>query len=265
MLINSKHLRGLSIHATDGELGTVDELYYEDETWVIRYLTVDTGNWLSGRHVLISPISVLQIDWDAKSLSVNLTKKQVENSPDIDTHQPVSRQHEADYYGYYGYPFYWGGPYLWGTGFYPEDLAASIAAPSKSLEKIQIESADAHLRTADALIGSHVEASDGVAGHVDGLILDDKTWTIRYLEVATRDWWPGKKILLSPAWVERIKPEDSKLYVSLNREAMKNSPAYEEFSPITREYENQLHLHYNRPPYWQHETQHKSSFSLSDV
>ena len=114
MLTNVTFLKGLVIQATDGELGTVDQFYFDDETWAIRYLTVDTGGWLGGRQVLISPISVVHADWPAKRLDVALTKKQVENSPDIDTHQPVSRQHEAEYNGYYGYPYYWGGPYMWG-------------------------------------------------------------------------------------------------------------------------------------------------------
>ena len=189
----------------------------------------------------------------------------MENSPDIDTHRPVSRQHEADYHGYYGYPYYWGGPYLWGTGFYPEELASSPASVRESLDKIRTELGDAHLRTTEALTGCHVEASDGEAGHVDGFIVDSKAWAIRYIEVATRDWWPGKKILLSPAWIERVTPEDSKLYVSFSRETIKNSPEYMESLPISRQYENELHLHYDRPPYWRHEVQHRSSFSLSSV
>jgi len=110
MLTNATFLKGLVIHATDGELGTVDQFYFDDETWAIRYLTVKTGGWLSGRDVLISPISIIRTDWPAKRLDVTLTKKQVEHSPDIDTHQPVSRQHEADYSTYYGYNNYWGGP-----------------------------------------------------------------------------------------------------------------------------------------------------------
>jgi hypothetical protein len=95
MLKNANHLKGLVIRATDGEIGTVDQLYFDDETWAIRYLMIETGGWLGGRRVLISPISVVHTDWQAKRLDVALTKKQVENSPDIDTHKPVSRQHEA--------------------------------------------------------------------------------------------------------------------------------------------------------------------------
>jgi hypothetical protein len=119
MLTNVTFLKGLVIQATDGELGTVDQFYFDDETWAIRYLTVETGGWFDGREVLISPFFVVRADWQAKRLDVALTKKQVEKSPDINTHQPVSRQQEAAYLGYYGYPFYWGGPYLWGPAYYP--------------------------------------------------------------------------------------------------------------------------------------------------
>ena len=126
MLTNARNLKGFAIRATDGEIGTVDQFYFDDETWAIRYLMVETGGWLGGRRVLISPISVVRADWQAKRLDVSLTKKQVENSPDIDTHKPVSRQHEAAYLGYYGYPNYWGGPYMWGPAFYPAGLANPV-------------------------------------------------------------------------------------------------------------------------------------------
>src|SRR3984885_4236237 len=131
MLRNAKDLHGFAIRATDGELGTVDELYFDDETWAIRYLTVETGGWLGGRQVLISPISVVGTEWQARRLDVALTKNQVENSPNIATHQPVSRQHEAAYYGYYGYPYYWEGPYLWGPAFYPSALAIPTTASTE--------------------------------------------------------------------------------------------------------------------------------------
>ena len=116
MLTNVNQVKGLVIRATDGEIGTVDQLYFDDETWAIRYLTAATGGWLSDREVLISPFSVTNVDWQGKRLDVALTKKQVENSPNRDTQRPVSRQYETEYLGYYGYPNYWGGPFLWGPG-----------------------------------------------------------------------------------------------------------------------------------------------------
>src|SRR3954469_10555939 len=100
MLRNVKDLRGYAIHATDGVIGHVDDFYFDDEAWAIRYLVVETGTWLPRRQVLISPLSIGHPDWSAQLLPVSLTKAQVRDSPDIDTRVPVSRQHEATYHRY---------------------------------------------------------------------------------------------------------------------------------------------------------------------
>jgi hypothetical protein len=266
MLTNATHLKGLVIRATDGELGTVDQFYFDDETWAIRYLMVETGGWLGGRPVLISPFSVVHADLLDKRLDVALTKKQVEKSPDINTHLPISRQHEAAYLGYYGYPYYWGGPYMWGPAFYPAGLASLETASTETLtDRSGKESTDSHLRSTEAVTGYDIEAADGEIGHVNGFVVDDEAWAIRYIEVATRNWWPGNKVLVSPAWVERVSWTDSKVYVGLSREAIKNAPEYADSTPITREYENRLHLHYGRPPYWLREAEHRSTLALSGV
>jgi hypothetical protein len=265
MLTNASFLKGLAIHATDGELGTVDQFYFDDETWAIRYLTVETGGWLGGRQVLISPMSVLHTDFAAKRLDVSLTKKQVENSPDINTHLPVSRQHEAEYSLYYGYPYYWAGPYLWGPLPYPADLAIPTTASTKAAGKIETESTDSHLRSTEAITGYYVAATDGEIGHVDGFVIDDEAWAIRYVEVATRNWLPGKKVLISPAWIERVSWAESNISVGLSREAIKSCPEYLLSRPLTREYEDQLHAHYGRPPYWVHDAKHRSSLAMSSV
>jgi hypothetical protein len=262
MLTNATRLKGFAIRATDGELGTVEEFYFDDESWAIRYLVVETGGWLGGRKVLISPLSVTHADWYARHLDVSLTKKQVENSPDIDTHQPVSRQYEVEFMGYYGYPFYWGGPYPTGSGLYPAGMDIAAAASAEiPIENIRRDPGDSHLRSSAAVTGYHIEASDGEIGHVDGFIVDDEDWAIRYIEVGTRNWWPGKKVLVSPAWIESVSWPDSKVVASLSREAIQNAPEYLESNPINREYERQLYLHYGQPPYWVNQTEPKSFLS----
>lgn len=266
MLMNSKHLNGLVVRATDGEIGTVDQFLFDDETWAVRYLTVDASGWLGGRRVLISPISIVGADWQAKRLDVSLTKKQVENSPDIDTHKPVSRQHEIAFSGYYGYPFYWGGSDLWGSMPYPSGLAARTAPLSNLVaDRAGIVPSDLHLRNSQEVMGYHMEATDGEIGHLDGFVLDDESWAIRYVEVATRNWWPGKKVLVSPAWIARVSWPASKVYVGLTRDAIQNGPEYTESMPITREYENKLYFHYGRPPYWQLAAEREAAYSLSGV
>jgi hypothetical protein len=251
MLTNASHLKGLVIRATDGELGTVDQLYFDDETWAIRYLTVDTGGWLGGRKVLVSPVSVLSTDWPARRLDVSLTKKQVKDSPEIDTRQPVSRQHEAAYLDYYGYPYYWGGPYLWGPSLNPSGMGMPPAGSMQAIpDRVRRQWTDSHLRDMDTVTGYRIEAADGEIGHVGGFVVDDENWAIRYIEVATRNWWPGKKVLVSPAWIERVSWTDSKVFACLTRKAIHEAPEYVDSKPITRAYEHQLYLHYGQPPYW---------------
>jgi len=266
VLTNATHLKDMVIRATDGEIGTVDQFYFDDEAWVIRYLTVETGGWLGGRQVLISPISVVHTDWQARRLDVALTKLQVKNSPGIDTHQPVSRQHEAAYLDYYGYSYYWVGPNMWGPVLYPSGLPIPTADFEEALsDQSRRESQDSYLRGNEAVTGYHIEASDGEIGHVEGFVMDDETWAVRYLEVATKNWWPGKKVLVSPAWIQRVSWTDSRVYIGLSREVVKKAPEFVESSSITREYEDQLHRHYGQPPYWLHEAEDEPSFSLTGV
>jgi hypothetical protein len=215
--------------------------------------------------VLISPFSILRADWGAKRLDVALTKTQVENSPDILTHQPVSRRHEAAYNQYYGYPYYWGGPFLWGPALDPAGLTLPTTSSDAIENRTESESADSHLRSSEAVTGYSIEAPDGEIGHVDGYVVDDRAWAIRYIEVATRNWWPGKKVLVSPAWIERVSWPESKVHVGLSREAIKDAPEYAESTPVTREYESKLYNHYGRPPYWLREAGRQSSPSLSGV
>jgi hypothetical protein len=253
MLRNITQLKGFAIRARDGEIGTLEQFYFDDESWAIRYLVVNAGDWLGGRLVLVSPFALRQAEWESQRLDVALTKKQIEDSPPIDTHKPVSRQNEALYLGYYGYPYYWGGPYMWGLASYPAGLTVDREAVTEA-EKLRAragkESPDSHLRSTDEVTGYHIEATDGDIGHVKDFLVDDETWAIRYLEVDTRNWWPGKKVLVSPQWIDNVSWPDSKVYVNLTRETIKNGPEWDESTTITREYENRLYDYYDRSPYW---------------
>jgi len=249
MLRSVNDLKGLSLRATDGEIGSVDQFYFDDETWTIRYLVVDAGSWLVGRMVLISPISLGNVDWAAKLLEVTLTRKQVENSPNIDTHKPVSRQHEAEFLGYYGYPFYWGGTDLWGPVLHPADLSERTAtAEARSVPKQ--ESIDRHLRSTNEVNGYYIQAVDGEIGHVEDFLVDEETWSIRYMVVDTQNWWPGKKVLVSPQWIESISWKESKVHVDLSRETIKDGPEYDDSGPVTRQYEELLFGNHDRGGYW---------------
>jgi len=245
MLNKAKTLKGYKLSSLDGEIGKVMEFYFDDRHWTIRYLVADTGNWLTGRQVLISPYALVAANKDEEHISVNLTKKQIENSPSLDSDKPVSRQFEETYYGYYGWPIYWNGPYVWGTNPYIE------RDRKKWKELTKAEKAwDHHLRSTNDVSGHDIQATDGEIGHVEDFIIDDETWEIRYLIIGTKNWWPGKEVLISPQWIERVSWDESKVFVNLSRETIKQSPEYTEESLLTRDYETDLHGHYNRQGYW---------------
>lgn len=244
ILIKAKALRGYTLLSLDGEIGTVKEFYFDDQQWTIRYLVAETGDWLTDRQVLISPQALIIANKESQHLVVNLTKKQIEDSPSLDSDKPVSRQFEEAYYGYYGGETYWAGPYVW--GLQPYVVTKDDAIDSAPKDKVW----DPNLRSTNAVSGYDIQATDGPIGHVGDFIVDDETWTIRYLVVDTQNWWPGKKVLISPQWIERISWDNSKVFVNLLSETIKLSPEYTEEALLTRDYEAGLHQHYNRLGYW---------------
>ena len=252
MLSKAKTLKGYKLNSNDGEIGKVKEFYFDDRHWAIRYLVADTGNWLTGRQVLISPYALVATIREEQHITIDLTKKQIEDSPSLNSDKPVSRQFELAYYGYYGYPTYWGGPYMWGP--YPY----LVRDREKWNESTRTEKAswDPHLRSTHDVSGHHIQAADGEIGHVEDFIIDDETWAIRYLIIDTRNWWSGKKVLISPQWIERVSWSESKVFVNLSRDTIKKSPEYAEASLLTRDYETGLHRHYNRQGYWVDEKEH---------
>ncbi|MGH7927671.1 MAG: PRC-barrel domain-containing protein, partial [Candidatus Binatia bacterium] len=192
MLKSVDDLNGYTVEATDGDVGSVVEFYFDDDNWTVRYLIADTGSWLMGRKVLISPMALGKVDWNAEILHVHMTRERVEHSPGIDTDKPVSRQHEMTYHDYYGYPYYWGGPYLWGPAGYPSGYRGtySPAHPrtvEKELDAAKRQQDDVHLRSTKEVTNYHIEASDGDIGHVKDFLIDDESWTIRYLVIDTRN------------------------------------------------------------------------------
>jgi uncharacterized protein YrrD len=231
MLINAHNLKGAAIIARDGAIGEVDDFYFDDERWTVRYLVVNTGAWLFRREVLVSPISIEKVDDANNQVIVNLTRNQVKDSPDIDTQRPVSRRHETAFMDYYGYPYYWGGPYLWGDAAFPASLAMPPAAESQiaaaaARRREYEESCDEHLRSVNEVTGYHIGATDGEIGHVDDFVIDDGDWAIRFIVIKTGGWLSGRKTLVSPQTIERISWTESKMFVNLTRDQIASSPEY---------------------------------------
>lgn len=255
MLRSGRALEGLTIHGSDGAVGTVDEFYFDDSTWVIRYWVVDTGTWLSGRRVLVSPFSLGEVQWSARTLQLSITREQVRSSPPVESHRPVSRQKELEYLQYYAYPAYWGGPGLWGAADFPLASLQVANAVQQDQERDSAgarpqESEDSHLRSSREVTGYRIGATDGELGHVEDFLLDDGTWAIRYVVVDTSSWWGGRRVLIAPAWIRSVSWPEAEVFVELDREAIKTAPPYDRHAPITREYEERIHEHYGRPGYW---------------
>jgi hypothetical protein len=259
-----RDLQGYAIRATDGVIGKVADFFFDDEDWVIRYLVVDTGTWLVGRRVLISPAAIGHPDWSAQLLPVSLTKDQIEHAPDIDTRKPVSRQHETQFLAYYQYPVYWGGAGIWGMGGYPgslttEDAFRAEMKARRDAETAKMASEDVHLRSCNAIMGHHIHAIDGEIGHVQNFLVDDDTWAIRYLVVDTSNWWVGKHVLVAPQWIKDVSWADAMVSIDLSRQALKNAPPYDSSVPLDRQREIAIYEHYERQGYWTTETNREPS------
>jgi hypothetical protein len=248
------HLQPLSnlmccrLHAVDGEIGKVEALYFEDASWKVRYLLVDTGDWLAGRRLLISPVAVGEVREDEKRIYIELTRRQIGNSPPLDAEQPVSRCYEEEYYQYYDWPLYW-----------DEDRPSSgVVQSSYSLasepfagREARVQHKEMHLQITTRVNGCVILAQDGAFGLVRDLIVDTRYWMIRYLAVDAHRGHPGRHALVSPGWIERVNWGDRLMNIGLASRAIESAPSFDPCSGISRDYETRLFRHYGRRAYWQ--------------
>lgn len=271
MLRSADALIGYGIQALDDILGRSHDFLFDDHEWVIRYLVVDTRDWLPGRKVLIATRELGQPDWSTRLFPVNLKREQVENSPKLDLDKPISRQDERDIHEHYGWAYYWQPAYMGEVGFPPqtmgpmgEPVGSHFARPAPSGENISPdneprptreepqpkEGPDPNLRSFREVEGYRIQASDGEIGHVADVIFDDEDFAIRYLVVDTRNWLPGRKVLVSPVWIFDINWSEHDVFTDLPRETIKHSPEYDPTTPVNRDYEEKLYDYYGRPAYW---------------
>lgn len=222
MLRSARGLVGFTIGASDGDMGQIETLYFDDQHWTVRYFVVDTSEWLSGHQGLVSPVCVRRPEWQARRLPVALTRAQVQAGPSVDAHRPISRQYEIAFSQYYGIPSYW---------------------PTASV--------DEHLRSTEDVRGYSLHATDGALGHVEDFLVEDLTWRIRYMKVDTGNWWPGTRVLVAPEWIERVGWQDSAVVVALPRDVIKNAPEYDSAQALDRAYEQRLYDFYGHSGYWE--------------
>lgn len=269
MLHHAKHLSGYDLKCHDGDIGSVKEFYFDDEHWTIRYLVVNTGLWLFGRKVLISPQGIRSVDQNGEHIAIDLTKQQIEDSPPLESDQPVSRQYQESYLRYYGWSSYWGTSSMLGMSPYfgvplgvgGHRLGDSTAdssyldpnrgkpEPDDTVDPTMIQEPphDLHLRSTDEVSGYDLVAEDGEIGTIKDFIIDDTTWQIRYLVAETGSWWSGKRILIAPSWVADIRWSDGKVFIRKSRDEIKQAPEFLDIASLTPDFEEQLRQHYQSP------------------
>ena len=228
MLQSIKQLSGKKLGASDGDIGHVKDFYFDDRSWAVRYVVADTGSWLPGRQVLLSPHAFGGLHQALKVLTVNLTRKQIEASPSIELHKPVSRQYEEEYHRYYGWPYYWEGDGLWG-GMRGFPILESPTSPAPSGHPAPVDGkhkrSDAHLFSAQAVNGYHLKATDGTTGHVCDFMMDTQSWVIRQLVIKTGHRFTGKEVVIPVNSVDSICYDESTVFVNLTMEAVEKYPA----------------------------------------
>ena len=224
MLRTADSLRGYSLAASDGQIGRVKDFYFDDRTWTVRYLVANTGNWLMDKLVLISPKTLGAVEQDRDIIDTSLTKKQIEDSPPAESDKPFSDHLELRYFPFNGWP--------------------AIYMPDEHGHE------DVHLRSTAEVTGYSVAAIDEHIGHIADFLIDDSDWAIRYLVVDTKDWLPGKQVLMSPEWIREINWNDYSVHVDVRRDTIETSPEFVRDAPLSREYEADLCRHYGKDGYW---------------
>ena len=244
MLREFDRLLGGTIQARDEELGRIEDIYFEDREWTVRYLVADTRRWLPGRKVLLVPDIVERTEDGDGGIAVALTAQQVKDSPKIEDDAPVSAEQQRALHDFYGWRPYWVA--------YP-GYAGPIALPPLT-RRGTVQSFESgpgpHLRSAREVKGYAIAAIDNTIGHVESFLVDDAEWVLRYFVVDTRNWLPGRKVLLSPAWIEGVSWAERNVRVDLPRERIEEAPAYEPDGSLTRDDEVRLFAHYGRTAYW---------------
>ncbi|MDQ2087423.1 PRC-barrel domain-containing protein [Herbivorax sp. ANBcel31] len=253
MLLRSlKEMIGYKISAKDGEIGKVNDFYFDDRKWVVRYLVDKTGFWLFGRQILISPSSFEKPNWSGEQFHVSLTIEQVENSPPIDSQKPVSRENEDKIAKYYSWPNYWNGLGVpLGTAYAPPSQQPLIFKETNRNISQDNELKDEGLRSTVEVTGYEVSTIDGNLGYVEDFIVDDESWLIRYMVLDTKKNLDGKKVLIAPEWINFISWNQKKFSVNIPKESIQKCPDFDVSLPISREYEELLYNHYGCEKYWE--------------
>jgi hypothetical protein len=238
MLRRINELMGYVISAEDGEIGRGKDFLFDDRHWAIRYMVADTGKWLPGRKVLVSPIALEKPNWEDQRFPVQLTQEEIKESSSLDEDAPISRQYESSWFDYYSWPYYWVGGGIWGASPYPTALFL------KRLEKVVekgLEPEESHLRSVNEVTGYQILSKEGKIGHAEDFLVEEETWVLRYIVISIHDGLPERKVLVAPTWVTWVDWISMQIKIELTTEAVKQSLEYDPSVPVDRSYEVRLH------------------------
>ena len=264
MLFAVSGLIGCPVQASDGEVGAVKDFLFDDKTWKIRWMAVDASRLAArpppGVHSSVSDCSAGaaakahatddELSGETLALTVNLTKAQIAAGPHAHEHDPVTRDMEALLYDYYAWDPYWGASHFGGAALpnAESQIVDDAARREADAEIPPLDGAD-HLHSVAEFKGYYVHAVDGDIGHVENLLADDANWEIRYLVIATRNWWPGKVVQLSPYAVKDIDWFGEHVNMNVSRDQVRSAPAWDPLAMADEVSEDQLHRHFGWPGY----------------
>jgi len=251
MVFRIKQLIGSHVQASDGAIGKIKDVYFDDHGWTIRYLVVETRAFFEGAQVLLSPLCVSHIDWNHHQVQLKLDMNRIKASPPIDTDKPVSRQHEEQYFDYYGYPYYWTDPSLWLKESYPVGLSGAAPVSHNLAGTHGSAPLDPRLRSANEVIGYGIHTTAEPIGHIEDFLIDSLTWAMRYIVVDTRHWFSGGHVVIPPNWIKAVDWDQRIVQAAVNPESVRNAPEFTSKTDFSPAFEAGLYKHYQRDPNWQ--------------
>jgi sporulation protein YlmC with PRC-barrel domain len=229
MLRSASKIIGYRLNGVDGEVGRAVDFLLDDTVWEVRYLVVETGPWLDGRRVLISPSALCKGEWTSRRLVLDATREKIESAPSLEGDGPVSREHELELSRHYG----------WDVGGFSLLGDSAEVPPPAVVPPVREEPA---LRSLKELLGQALAAEDGGVGHVEDLIVDDDDWACHHLVVGSKNWLSGRKILVPVEWIKKVNWADHQVEVERSASSLESEP---EFNPLAPVYERSI---YERQP-----------------
>jgi len=236
MLRRSGELQWSQVISLDGEIGKVRDVCFDEASWMVRYLIVDTGGWLSGRKVPIDPRSVELIDRNLHTVWVSLSRAQIESSPRIDIGELGAREHEMQLNRHYGYGSCWTHSMPWGNG-------QVSPARRSAAEALEIDAPSACLRGARQMLDFTLITVDGHVGLIKDFFFDDETWALRYLIVQTGSWLLGRRVLVSADRVRRVDWSAESVEVNQTRKQIEYGWEFDADNPPPGDLETALRTH----------------------